>query len=77
MLSAMEATAVTKEASRVGIAPGKVRKALTLPKELVDRVRVWRHAHRIDPESEAYAQLLEKALNASEREEREQKARKS
>jgi hypothetical protein len=70
MLDAMDVTAVTRKTPHVPIAPGKVRKALTLPKELVDRVRTWRHAHQIDPESEAYVALLEKGLEAVEREER-------
>jgi hypothetical protein len=70
----MGATVAAGGTTGVGIAAGKERKALTLPKDLIARVRAWRHARQIDPESEAYAQLLEKGLEASDREEREEKS---
>ena len=50
-----------KEA-RVAIAANKQRKVLTLPKELVARVREFRHDRRLEVESDAYVVLLEMAL---------------
>jgi hypothetical protein len=53
----------------VPVGPDKQRKTLTLPKTLVARVRAFRHRHQHDQESDAYVALLEKALDADEREE--------
>ena len=47
-----------------------MRKTLRLPKTLVARVRAFRHAHLYDQESDAYAALLEKALEMFEQKER-------
>ena len=47
------------------------RKTLNLPKDLVRRVKSFRHQHELDTEAEAYVRLLEKGLEAFEREERE------
>jgi len=41
------------------------------------RVRAWRHARQIDPESEAYAKLLTAALDAEEQTESEEKQKRS
>jgi hypothetical protein len=66
----MEATLMPKETPRVPVAPGKMRKILTLPEALAQRVRDFRHARKYDRESEAYIELIEKGLEAVEREER-------
>jgi hypothetical protein len=50
---------------RVPIAPGKTRKTLTLPRELIARVRTFRFARQIDQESDAYVWLLERGLEAA------------
>jgi hypothetical protein len=58
-------------ASRVPVAPNKARKTLTLPKDLIARVRDYRHARKHDQESDAYAELLELGLaKASDQEDR-------
>jgi len=59
----------------VPVAPGKMRKALTLPKELAARVREFRFARKYVQESEAYIELIEKGLEAIEREERASRRR--
>jgi hypothetical protein len=71
----MELQVMTRE-RRVAVAPGKMRKTLTLPKELVARVRAFRFARQYDQESDAYAALLEMALAQVEREEQEKPRRK-
>ena len=53
------------------IAAHKIRKALTLPRELVERVRAFRFAHQFDREGDAYSWLLERGLEAAEREKSE------
>jgi hypothetical protein len=55
----------------VPIAANKTRKTVTLPKELVARVRQFRFRRQFDQESDAYAWLLEQALAAAEREDLE------
>jgi hypothetical protein len=52
----------------VTIAQGKKRKAITLPKELIARIRVFRFRQEHEQESDAYVALLEKGLEAFERE---------
>jgi hypothetical protein len=52
-----------------------MRKALTLPKELAARVREFRFARKYVRESEAYIELIEKGLEAIEREERASRRR--
>jgi hypothetical protein len=47
------------------------RPAHASPKELIAQVRTFRRRRQYDQESEAYAYLLEQALDAAEREERE------
>jgi hypothetical protein len=78
MLMAMDATTMIRE-RRVPVGPGKMRKTLTLPKELVARVRAFRHAHQFDRESDAYAELLKAGLDAfeGEQQDREPKQRQS
>jgi hypothetical protein len=66
----MEATLMPRKRLAVPVAKGKMRKILTLPEALAQRVRDFRHARKYDRESEAYIELIEKGLEAIEREER-------
>jgi hypothetical protein len=72
----MEARTV-KEAPRVPVAPGKMRKILTLPEGLAQRVREFRFARKYDRESEAYIELIERGLEAVEREETAKQGKQS
>jgi hypothetical protein len=56
---------------RVPIGAGKIRKMVTLPEELVARVRRFRFRAELPQESDAYVYLLEKALADIEREQSE------
>jgi hypothetical protein len=50
---------------RVPIAYGKVRKAWTLPEDLITDLEAWRAAQRpIPTESQAVAELLARAIEA-------------
>jgi hypothetical protein len=57
----------------VAIGKGKVRKTLTLPKELVARVRLFRFKGQFAQESDAYVWLIERALEQAEHEQQERK----
>jgi hypothetical protein len=61
-------------AGEVPVAPTKARKTLTLDKDLIARVRDYRHALKHDQESDAYAELLERGLEAFEKARKEQKS---
>jgi hypothetical protein len=50
------------------IGKNKVRKTLTLPRQLVARVRVFRFKGQFEQESDAYVWLIEQALEQAERE---------
>jgi hypothetical protein len=56
---------------RVPIAAGKKRKSITLAEALIRRVRQFRFQRQFEQESDAYAALLEKGLEAVEREDRD------
>jgi hypothetical protein len=60
---------------RVPIAAGKKRKSITLAEALIQRVRQFRFQRQFEQESDAYAALLEMALEQVEREEQPPKGR--
>ena len=53
------------------IAAGKKRKSITLAEALIRRVRQFRFQRQFEQESDAYAALLEKGLEAVKREDRD------
>jgi hypothetical protein len=65
----------TRSAERMPPPKGYSRKLVSLPPELAERVVDYRFKHRLASETAAIRLLLEKALDAAEREE-QQAARK-
>jgi hypothetical protein len=68
----MEATMMVEEHD-VAVARGKVRKTVTLPKDLAERIRAFWHAQQYDRESTAYVTLLEIAMELVEKDEVEKR----
>ena len=55
---------------------GYVRKILTVPPAMAEAVKEYRFAHRLESDVEAYRILIQKALDAAEREEKLAKRRR-
>ncbi len=60
----MEAATATTERGQVAIAKGKKRKTITLPEELIARVRAFRFRGQYEEESDAYVALILAGLAA-------------
>jgi hypothetical protein len=52
---------------RVPVAPGKIRKIITIPERLAERIRLFRFDGHYTHESDAYVALLKAGLEALER----------
>jgi hypothetical protein len=55
---------------------GYVRKIITVPPEVAAAVKEYRFQHRLESDVDAYRLLIQKGLEAAEREEREAKPRR-
>jgi hypothetical protein len=70
----MDATMMVRE-RRLPVAPGKVRRTVTLSVELAERIRRFWHERMLDRESEAYELLLKRGLEAIERQDQGKRRR--